>query len=361
MDQGREKSKPQSASYRETFRRHRKLFCAPIVLGALAAALVLFGMGKTYKSTANLWVDTTPPMPSSISANASGGDGPPAAAEQALLSELLTTDAFDASVAKQTIGKPLSHAEALRTAQALFGTGQIVPMVTGNQILQISYTGSSSSTAQKVLAATIAQLRSYNDRLADQHNQAALAYDTEQVKAAEAAVTSARSSVTTYQAQHPGFSQTDPTYVSLSAAESNALSQLAQANTALSQVTGTTNADGWSIQVIDSPTPAVATPLKKRKVAEVILGGALGGLLVSFLAVVALTPAKKEAWEDELPTGAPFVPSVPPVDPFRAGATGVPMASAHSAQPATGARHSRLSLGDRRFQVGARSEPTQER
>ena len=55
-------------SYRETFRRHRKLLCTPMVLGALAAALFLFGMGRTYTSTASLWVDTAAPLPSSIGA-----------------------------------------------------------------------------------------------------------------------------------------------------------------------------------------------------------------------------------------------------------------------------------------------------
>ena len=69
MDQGLDTSKPLSTSYRETFWRHRKLFCLPIVLGALAAAFFLFAMGKTYKSTASLWVDTTATAPSSV------GDG----------------------------------------------------------------------------------------------------------------------------------------------------------------------------------------------------------------------------------------------------------------------------------------------
>ena len=63
--------------------------------------------------------------------------------------------------------------------------------------------------------------------------------------------------------------------------------------------------------------------------AEVILGGAIGGLLVSFLAVVALTPAKKEVWEDELPIGNQLGPDVPPADPFPAGVPGVPASAIH--------------------------------
>src|SRR5438045_993654 len=98
MDQGRDNGKPPSTSYRETFRRHRKLFCMPVILGALAAAFFLFAMGRTYTSTASLWVDTTPPLPSSAGANTSSLAEPPASAEQGVLTELLSTRAFAASV-----------------------------------------------------------------------------------------------------------------------------------------------------------------------------------------------------------------------------------------------------------------------
>src|SRR5262249_1722796 len=144
------------------------------------------------------------------------------------------------------------------------------------------------------------------------------------------------------------------------------VAQLAQANTAL----GAGNADSWSIQVIDPPNEATAVPLRKRKIAEVILGGALGGLLVSFLAVVALTPAKKEVWEDELPIGGPFAPDGPPAGlcrtgsngtgPKGTGSNGVPAAPGPSTPVATAAGRRRLSLGDRRFQSRTPSAPSEE-
>jgi hypothetical protein len=84
--------------------------------------------------------------------------------------------------------------------------------------------------------------------------------------------------------------------------------------------------------------------------AEVILGGGLGGVLVSFLAVVLLTPAKKEAWEDELPIGGPFAPDVPRAHPLRAASPAVPTAPAQSTPPAPiGGGQPRLSLADRGF------------
>jgi hypothetical protein len=93
--------------------------------------------------------------------------------------------------------------------------------------------------------------------------------------------------------------------------------------------------------------------------AEVIVGGALGGLLVSFLAVVALTPAKKELWEDELPIGGPLFPDVPS-DPFGAASPGVPTATEDSALASTWSGQPRLSLGERRFQFRTRSAHNEE-
>lgn len=360
MDQSLDKSKPPSTSYRETVRRHRNLFCMPIILGALAAAFFLLGTGRTYKSTASLWIDTAPTMASSLNSNSGPLAEPPASAEQGILSELLTTGSFVSSVAEHSLlGKSLGSADAIRAnAPGLLANGQVVQTVPGGQVLQISYSASSPAMAESVLGALIAQLRNYTDRLTAQHAQAAVAYDRDQVKVAETALATARGNVTAYQAQHPGVTRSDTNYVSLVSTENNAATQLARANTALSQVTGTGNG-GWSIQVIDPPGQASTTPLGKKKIAEVILGGALGGLLVSFLAVVALTPAKKEVWEDELPIGGPFFPDVPSAEPSRAESPRVPTAPAPST-PAPTAVGPRLSLGDRRFQFRTPSAHTEE-
>jgi uncharacterized protein involved in exopolysaccharide biosynthesis len=225
--------------------------------------------------------------------------------------------------------------------------------------LELSYTASSPAVAKSVLGAVIAQLRSYTTRLTAQHAQAAVAFDKGQVKAAETELATARSNVSAYQNEHPGVSHTDPTYVSLVAAENNALTQLSQANTALSQAVGT-GSDGWSMQVIDPPSQATTTTPHKSKIAEVILGGALGGALVSFLAAVALTPAKKETWEDELPIGGPLVPDLPPGGPPRNGSSGVIAMPPTSNPAATAVGSAGRSLGERRFEFRTSPAPTEE-
>ena len=342
MDQGLDKNKPPSTSYRETFRRHRKLFCMPIILGALAATFFLFGTGRTYKSTANVWVDTNAPAPSSL--GDSPQNEPPAAAEQALLGELLTTRAFDASVAETSLrGKSPSGTDAIRENVAkMLENGQVVGFAVGGQVLQVSASASSPAMAENVVGAVVAQLRNYTDRTVAQHDQKIVADGRAQVKAAQTALANARSNVVAYQARHPGVSATDPNYASLVATENAASTTLAQANTTLNQMAGG-NSDGWSTTVIDPPGQASTTALRKSKMAEVILGGALAGALVSFLAVVALTPAKKETWEDELPIEWPLAPDVPPADDVRAGSAGVPRAPAQSRPAATAVAQRRLT------------------
>ena len=46
--------------------------------------------------------------------------------------------------------------------------------------------------------------------------------------------------------------------------------------------------------MLDAPSPASSLAPSKKKTVGVILGGALAGMLASFLAVVAMTPANSK-------------------------------------------------------------------
>jgi uncharacterized protein involved in exopolysaccharide biosynthesis len=362
LKQTPDKSNPPSSSYRETFRRHRKLFCIPVVLGVLAGAFFVFTSTPSYKSTASLWVDTAPPLASTVGAGPTNPlVTPPAASEQSILTELLTTQSFAASVAKNSsLGKSLGSAASIfKNAPTYLEAGQVVPTVYGQQLLRISYSGSSPAEAQSVLNAVVTQLRDYNNSLTADHNDAAVAYDKEQVKLAEATLAAARSNVNTYLAQHPGASQADPNLLALTAAENNAVTALGTANATLSQASATNQTGGWTIEVIDPANLGLAPAVGKKKMLEVILGGAIGGMLLSFLIVVAITPAKKELWEDELPVGTAFPSHAAPADPFR-GQAPAPGVFANGHSPArTGVGHSdgpRLSTSERRFTFRRPSE-----
>jgi uncharacterized protein involved in exopolysaccharide biosynthesis len=314
-----------STSIRETFRRHRVLFSLPMVLGLLAAGFVLFHTTTTYRSTTNLWVDTAPPTASSVGANAVPLPTTPAAAEQSVLSELLNTRSFAVSVARESLlGKYLGSPAAIELhAPSLLTSSQVGSLAAGPQLLQISYTATSPAVASSTLGAIVKELQQDSAGLSTQHNQDAIAYYKSQVAVGTKAVATARGQVDAYLAQHPhSTSQSDPNLSALIAAVNAASTQLAQSNTALSQASGTRAGGGWLVQVVDSPSAAVANALGKKKMLEVLLGGIFGGALISFLGAMALTPAKKkEPWEDEFAADSP-APSYPARDSFAGGLMG---------------------------------------
>jgi uncharacterized protein involved in exopolysaccharide biosynthesis len=347
-------SNPPPSSYRGTFRRHRKLFLVPVILGALAGAFFAFTSKPGYKSTASLWVDTAPPLASTVGAGPSAPlTTPPATAEQGILTELLTTQSFAASVAKNSVlAKALgSRSSIWNNAPTYVEAGQVVPTVAGQQLLKIAYAGTSPEEAQSVLTAVLTQLRNYTNNLGAAHNQAAITYDRQQVALAQTNLAGARSIVNTYLAQHPKATQSDPNLLALTAAENNAGTALGTANATLSQATGTRKSGGWQISVLDPATLGSAPPVGKKKMLEIILGGALGGALLSFLIVVAITPAKKQSWEDELPMGTPFPSNMPPADPFPGRPVPAAPGKGHTpAQAATGHHNGPLmARGERRF------------
>jgi hypothetical protein len=155
------------------------------------------------------------------------------------------------------------------------------------------------------LGALIQQLRDDSSGFTSAHDQATLAYDRAQAKVASQGLASARAQVSAYLKQHPGATNNqDPNLAVLAAAETAAANQLTQATTALNTASVDRNG-GWAVKVIDAPGAASPVGGGKKKMIELILGGLLAGALVSFLGSVALTPGRKEPWEDELPTRTP--------------------------------------------------------
>jgi len=355
--------RPPSTSYRETYRRHRTLFRVPVLLGAAVAALVLFTSPATYKSTASLWVDTAAPVASSI-----GADGtptlsePPASSQQGILAELLTTDSFADAVARSSLlSKQLGSPAAIRAnATRLIEHGQVTAAPAGGQILNVSYTGATRAVTESVLAGILTQLRKYNDSLSAQHSAAAIAYDRAQVALDEKALATANANLKAYAAQHPGVSKSDPTYLSLASAQNTAVTALGQANTTLNQVTGSSDSGGWTIRVLDAPSPATSLAPSKKKMVGVILGGALAGVLASLLAVVAMTPAKKEEeWVEELPLGGPADPDAPD-EAFPDTAAGDPFEETPTNGAWRGHDRPLVATVGRRFVFGASSEQMDE-
>lgn len=335
-----------SSSYRETFREHRKLLVAPIVVAVLIAGWFVIGSAKSYQSTASLWVDSPAPVDSSLG-HLNLAELPPAQQEQNVVTELLATRQFVLSVGHQSAlaGYLSSNRSSGFGPTALLGGGggnldskiieaigasQVTTSVPGPQVLQISYTGPTPTVAQSTLNAIVSQLQAESARFSHVHTQAAIDYYKGQVQAATQALSAARAQADTYRAQHPNAAPNDPNLSALATAEGSAGSQLTQANASLSAAASGLKAgsDGSAIQVIDPATVPTGPSSGKKKQVEGVLGGLLAGMLISFLGTVALTRGKSDPWEDEVAEGlAPAGDTLASPQPVASSGNGLPSQS----------------------------------
>ena len=297
--------------YRDTFRKHRILFCLPPLVAMLAMGVLAFGAAKKYQSYASLWIDNGPLAGSSLNSNSGTA---PSASEQTLLGELLATKGFGLAVGngsglKRYIaaqgGTPTQIAQNLVTA-VTSGVGSSAP---GPQVLELTFTGPTPSIAQGTLESLVTQLQASMTYYGQIFGQSAAAYYRGQVVTATRAVTQATAAASAFARKHPGVtSSTSQVYARLVAAQQSATSQLANATSQLNQAVGEATAGGSSttVRVIDPPSlPTTPTSGKKKAVLGVV-GGLVGGILVSLLVIVAITPNRDERWEAETSGAQPL-------------------------------------------------------
>ncbi len=304
-------------SYRQTFRRHRRLLSLPIAVTVVIAAWFALGSPKSYQSTASLWVDNPASVGSSLG-NANPALLPPSQQEQSVLHELLSTQSFVLKVAHEsglyrylaTHGPSgfsptslLSGGGGPVKAKVLasFGPKQVASAVPGPQVLAISYRGPTPGLTQRTLGALVQELQKESDALSQKRSQTVVAYDRAQVVAASTTLTAARARVKAYLSQNPRASGSDASLSALQTAAGAASSQLTAATQRLNQAqsaVGDSGSSGSTLSVIDDPSSAQPTSGKKKEL-MIILGGLFAGLLISFLGAVALTPGKKDAWDPE--------------------------------------------------------------
>jgi uncharacterized protein involved in exopolysaccharide biosynthesis len=320
-----------SALYRQTFRRHRLLLTLPIAFALILAAWTSFGHPKSYESTASLWVDKPASAQSSLG-NLNPAELPPAQQEQQVLLELLTTRGFMTTVADSSGLKrylatqrsdgfgPTALLSRLTGPKSVedeiiseLGPGRVTSITPGPQVLQISYTGATPAIARNTLQQIVTGLERDSADLGRRHNEVAADYYRSQVQAASKTLSSLRDQIAAFQRSHRGRGAGDPSLAALQTAEGAASGQLNEANASLSQAAGAAQAgsDGSAVHVLDAPTvPVGPTSGMKRRVMA-ILGGLFAGLVISFLAVVVMTPTRRDPWEDE--PRAPVHPRGPAV------------------------------------------------
>ena len=286
--------------YKETFRRHRRLFLLPLLIGMLFALWVNLGKPAVYRSTTSLWSDTA-----GGSANDLSGAPPPAAQEQTMLNELLQTQAFQKSVAETgplaaylrahpsegwgpgAMMHKLRGAPTLdeRIAAAL-SAKRVTSLVLGPHVLKVSYDGPTPQVSYRTLQALISQYEKRRDELRD---DALSSYSTS-VTAASKALSNARAKVQAYMNAHPGASASNAQRVALVHAERNALDQLSAATQGLSDAANASlGSTGTTLRVVDQPEVPTAAFSSKKKFLFGIIAGLFVGALMSGIAIFVMT------------------------------------------------------------------------
>lgn len=300
-------------AYAETFRRHRRLLLLPVAVATVIAVWSTVAAPPMYQSATSIWSDTA-----DGSAQAYGAP-PPAAQEQSILAELLTTDLFRNAVARRSgLARylvrnpsegwgPTSLVGRLRGAASLdsriaiaLGPKRVLATPEGPHILKISFEAPTPRLAVLTLRALVARYISQRSAL---RADALRAYRS-QVEGATATLTKARGGIASYLLQHPNRanSRSSPQLAAMLHSERTAFQQLGSATKALNQqsaaVLGSISA-GTTLRVVDPakvPTTSISSP---KKLVKGLLAGIFAGALISVLGVVALTKTRRTTPEKE--------------------------------------------------------------
>jgi hypothetical protein len=313
--------------YRDTFRRHRLLFALPPLVALLIAFWVVAGTPKQYEASTALWFDNPPGQASSITqgTDLTGQTTPPAAQAQVVLNELLTTRHFRMQIGDSgPMESYLAHNDpqgfgpkallaALRGSGSLddrvvaaLGPAAVTTKVVGPQVLAVTLRSTSATVAAGSLRALTKEFDAERGVAEKAQGTASLAYYREASAAAQVALATAQTRVKRYAAAHPGATPCATTKAASSstcdldlktlsdaqkAASATAVTaggQLNQALIGLSTLPSSTS----KILVLDAPRVPTAPISGPKKSLIAAIAGLFAGLLVSLLAIIAITGAE---------------------------------------------------------------------
>ncbi len=303
--------------YRETFRRHRILVLLPLALTTLLVIWSTVAAPPTYQSATSIWSSSADGTAQAY------GAPPPAAQEQSILTELLTTDRFRDAVAQQSglteyvaqnpsegwgpmalVGK-LRGARSLESRIAIaLGPKSVLATPEGPHVLKISFDGPTPRLAAATLRALVRQYIKQRNEL---RSDALTAY-RDRVESTSAALAKARQQISTYLLQHPerANARSNGQLAMLLHSEQAALQQLGTATQTLNQESATvldSSSVGTTLRVVDPPEVPTTTISSPKKLVKGLAGGLFAGALISVLGLVALT--KRRLAREEEDTAGP--------------------------------------------------------
>jgi uncharacterized protein involved in exopolysaccharide biosynthesis len=286
--------------YRATFSRHRVGLILPIVIALLASSWYAMKQPHKYETSMAVWFDTAVPGPSSL-VDPGNTNLSPSAEGQQTLQEMLGTQQFLIDVGRDGPlassfgnGRPASvvNGEILSTLNNKFTLTS-----GGPQVLRINLTGTNPAYMPGTLGAVATEYVKQITGTLTARDQASVSYYQAQVDSSKQSLQQANAAVTAYQQAHPNVSPTNNvafnqlTQAAFQAQETSTTNQntLDQAQITLQDAAAPT-----AFHVIDPPSAAFRLSSKKHMIFTVVAGLA-AGLVVSILALSALTALDKTA------------------------------------------------------------------
>jgi uncharacterized protein involved in exopolysaccharide biosynthesis len=288
--------------YSETFARHRLALILPVVIAVVISSAFAISRPHKYESSMSLWFDSPVSQPSSL---LNTGNGPtPASGGLAELQEFLATDAFRSDVGLASpLAADLSKPGSRPNLYAIDGVlaKAFTETVAGPQIVQVTMTAANPSYVVGTLDAVANQYQSWNSNALNDRGHASATYYQPEVERDLTALNKANTAVKAYVLSNPKVNlTTDPTYSQLTQTAASAEANYTSDSNALAQAELADQPDliSTSFHVVDPPSPPVALSSKKH---DILIGvaGLLAGVIISLLALSALTALDKTARSEE--------------------------------------------------------------
>jgi uncharacterized protein involved in exopolysaccharide biosynthesis len=296
--------------YLETFSRHKIVLILPVVIALVISGKYATSAPHKYESGMTVWFDTSAPNPSSLQSPPPYGTS--AAEGQALLQEFLATRQFLVNVGRRgplasllTGGHPNGETPAVAAAvdneiAGVLSHGFAVSVL-GPQVAAVTLTGPDPSYLPGTLQALATEFVDEVGGTLKSRNAASVQYYQAQVNVAQTAVKKANAAASAYQLSHPGaLAGTDATYDQLVriAADAQTTYTGLQNNLQQANLSAANATSAASFHVIDPPLGTFRLSNKKHMIFTVVAGLA-AGLIVSALALSALTALDKTARRQE--------------------------------------------------------------
>jgi capsular polysaccharide biosynthesis protein len=294
--------------YLRTFRRHKLLVIAPVVLALVIGLGYELTSPRSYHSQATLWADTPVPASSTVLSTSPPAQSP-ASQAASVLSEMLATNQFLTELGKRSpyAAYLRQHPGAIDTVFASLQKDTSVSVL-GPQVMGVTYQSSDPATtapmARAISSAFVVQLLALQ-RTRDQQE---ITYDKQNEQTALDALNSQQKQLSEYLAAHPqpAGATVDPTVTQLSGNVADAEQVYGNAVAAYNatQLGLSSAADSSALHVIDQPA-IVSVAGHKKKIVEggiggLFLGGVISLLLLSWLVSKDTSPWDAEDVEDDL-------------------------------------------------------------